>query len=296
MGHETSPHTALIDAYFDAWNAHDPSAVARTLAPGGTYADPTTAGPVTAAALDGVVRSLCAAFPDLVFERGAAVGADGHYAVEWTLRGHNRGPLRAGLEPTGVAMALRGVDVFEVGDEGLRAVRGYFDQKAFVESFGLMALVQPVTQGPAQFGYSMRVASGNTRAPGVLAITWIQGADEDEKARIRAHSRENVRDFLAEPGFIAIVTGFTGLRGFTVTAWEDEDSMKRALAKHHAVAMRELFGDDFVAAVWTSVWTPTRINRLWVRCPACGALEDVSDDHRSCARCQAKLPERPAFW
>lgn len=296
MGHDSSPHTALIDAYFDAWNAHDPSAVARTLAPGGTYADPTTAGPVTATALDGVVRSLCAAFPDLVFERGAAVGADGHYAVEWTLRGHNRGPLRAGLEPTGVAMALRGVDVFEVGDEGLRAVRGYFDQKAFVESFGLMALVQPVEQGAAKYGYSMRVASGNTRPPGVLAITWIQGADEDEKARIRAHSRENVRDFLAEPGFIAIVTGFTGLRGFTVTAWEDEASMKRALGKHHAVAMRELFGDDFVAAVWTSVWTPTRLNRLWVRCPACGALEDVSDDHRDCARCRAELPARPAYW
>ena len=72
--------------------------------------------------------------------------------------------------------------------------------------------------------------------------------------------------------------------------------MKRALAKHHAEAMRELFSQDFVASVWTSVWTPTRMNRLWVRCTSCGALEDVNDDHRACSRCEAMLPERPAFW
>ncbi len=101
---------------------------------------------------------------------------------------------------------------------------------------------------------------------------------------------------MAEPGFISIVTGFTGLRGFTVTAWEDEAAMKRALGKHHAVAMKELFGESFVASVWTSVWTPARINRIWVRCPSCASLEDVSDDHRSCGKCHAPLPERPAFW
>jgi hypothetical protein len=105
-----------------------------------------------------------------------------------------------------------------------------------------------------------------------------------------------VKDFLEEPGFISIVTGFTGLRGFTVTAWEDEASMKRALAKHHAVAMKELFGERFVASVWTSVWTPTRINRIWVRCPCVRLLEDVNDDHRSCGKCHAPMPERPAFW
>ncbi|MCA9644100.1 MAG: hypothetical protein KC492_25580, partial [Myxococcales bacterium] len=176
------------------------------------------------------------------------------------------------------------------------AVRGYFDQKAFVESFGLMALVQPFEQGPAKYGYSMRVPSGNPKPPGVIALTWIQGANEAEKERIRAHARDNVKDFLAEPGFISIVTGFTGLRGFTVTAWEDEASMKRALAKHHAVAMKELFGENFVASVWTSVWTATRMNRIWVRCPGCGALEDVNDDHRTCNKCHAPMPERPAFW
>lgn len=164
------------------------------------------------------------------------------------------------------------------------------------EDFVALALAQPIEAGAASYGYSMRVASGNPNPPGVIALTWITGKNAGERERIREHSKQNVRDFLAEPGFISIVTGFIGLRGFTVTAWQDEDSMKRALGKHHATAMKELFGEDFVASVWTSVWKPTRINRIWVRCTGCGVLEDVSDGHAACSACNAALPERPAYW
>jgi hypothetical protein len=164
------------------------------------------------------------------------------------------------------------------------------------DDFVALALAEPIGSESAQYGYSLRAVSGNKRPPGVIALTWIAAKDPAERVRIRAHSRLNVQDFLTEPGFISIVTGFTGLRGFTVTAWEDEASMKRALAKHHASAMKELFGENFVASVWTSVWTPARLNRIWVRCTACGSLEDVTDDHRACVACSALLPERPAFW
>lgn len=164
------------------------------------------------------------------------------------------------------------------------------------EEFVALALAEPIGNPSAEYGYSLRATSGSRARPGVIALTWIAAKDPSERERIRAHSKQNVQDFVAEPGFISIVTGFTGLRGFTVTAWEDEAAMKRALSKHHAVAMHELFSGDFVASVWTSVWTPTRLNRIWVRCTACGALEDVSDDHRSCTKCRAALPERPAFW
>lgn len=296
MTADAKKHGAFVDAYFEGWNAHDAAAVANAFAPNGTYEDLTMNGVVSGAEMSRVVEPLCSAFPDLAFERGETMGEGSRLVVEWTMRGHNRGALRAGFDPTEQPAVLRGVDVFEVNADGIQAVRGYFDQKAFVESFGLMALVQPVEQGPANFGYSMRVSSGNHKPPGVIALTWIQGANEAEKDRIRAHSRSNVKDFLAEPGFISIVTGFTGLRGFTVTAWEDESSMRRALAKHHAVAMKELFSEDFVASVWTSVWAPTRMNRIWMRCAACSSLQDVNDDHRSCSECQAQLPERPAFW
>jgi quinol monooxygenase YgiN len=164
------------------------------------------------------------------------------------------------------------------------------------EEFVALALAAPIESGPAQFGYAMRAASERRDPPGVIALTWIAAKNEAERERIRAHSKQNVQDFLREPGFLSIVTGFFGLRGFTVTAWTDEDAMRHALAKHHSVAMRELFAEDFVASVWTSVWTPTRMNRLWVRCTACASLEDVNDDHRACSKCGAELPERPAFW
>lgn len=164
------------------------------------------------------------------------------------------------------------------------------------EEFVALALSTHVEGGRADYGYSMRLASGNPSPPGVLATTWIAAKNEGERDRIRAHSRENVKDFLAEPGFISIVTGFTGLRGFTVTAWEDEAAMKRGLGKHHAVAMKELLGQDFVASVWTSVWVPARMNRLWLRCTSCVSLEDASAGGRDCTKCGAQLPERPAYW
>jgi len=286
----------LIDRYFSAWNAHDADGIAGVFAPDGTYEDPTTRGAIGPAALGDVARGLWAAFPDLRFEVSSRHVGETQATVEWVMRGTNHGPFISGVEPAGATASLQGVDVFTVADGCIRRIRGYFDREALAEALGLMVIVQPSAQGPATFGYSMRVASGPSRPPGVIALTWIQGADEDEKARIRGHARHNVRDFLAEPGFISIVTGFTGLRGFTVTAWEDEAAMSRGLATHHAVAMDELFTQPFVAAVWTSVWQPSRINRIWVRCTACASLQDVTDDHRACTACQASLPERPAFW
>jgi ketosteroid isomerase-like protein len=285
-----------VEAYFAAWNAGDGGALVALFAPAGSYCDPTTGGAVAASHLPDVVADLRAAFSDLSFETRSLSDGGGRVAVEWVMRGNNRGSLRPGLAPTGATLALEGVDLFELSSEGILAARRYFDQQTLVERLGLMALVQPIVQGPAEFGHAMRVASGNPRPPGALGLTWIQAADDHEKERIRDHARSNVRDFLEEPGFIAIVTGFTGLRGFTVTAWEDEASMKRALGRHHAVAMQELFGEDFVASVWTSVWSPTRLNRLWLRCPGCASLEDLTDDHRTCRACGEPLPGRPSFW
>jgi hypothetical protein len=164
------------------------------------------------------------------------------------------------------------------------------------EDFVALAFAEAPLTEQGGLGYALRVASGNPRPPGCVALTWITGTDEAGRARIRAHARQSVADFLQEPGFLSIVTGFVGLRGFTVTAWETEDAMRAALSGHHAEAMRDLFAGDFVASVWTSVWQPTRINRIWVRCAACRKLEAVDDDHRACTACGAELPVRPAFW
>jgi len=170
--------TSLIDAYFAAWNAHDGAALVRLFAPGGSYEDPSTRGAIPAAALPALLERLAGAFPDLSFERGPVLGLEARAAAEWTLRGHHRGPLWPGVNPTGRPVELRGVDVFEEEGGLLRSVQGLFDQQTFAEQAGLMALVQPIEQGPARYGYSMRVPSGNPRPPGIIALTWIQGKDQ----------------------------------------------------------------------------------------------------------------------
>jgi hypothetical protein len=38
--------TEALERYFSAWNDHDPDAVVSSFAGGGTYEDPTTAGPL----------------------------------------------------------------------------------------------------------------------------------------------------------------------------------------------------------------------------------------------------------
>lgn len=81
-----------------------------------------------------------------------------------------------------------------------------------------------------------------------------------------------------------------------MTAWEDEAALHRGLSQRHMTAMHELRSEDFVPGVWTSVWKPIRINRVWTRCLSCAALEDATDDHRRCSRCGSELPERPPFW
>lgn len=278
----------MIEEYLEAWNGR--GELSRCFAPGGTFEDPD--GRSSGIEIDAKRDRWRAGFPDLSFE----VRSRDTRTVEWTMRGKNLGVVHSFAEPTGKEISLAGIDVIDAGPEGIRSVRRYFDQKTLIEQMGLMCLVQPIEQGPARYGYAMRVPSANKKPPKAIGLTFIQGANEDEKERIRAHARQNVRDFLREPGFISIVTGFIGLRGFTVTAWEDEASLQRALSHHHEVAKKELLEQDFVASVWTSVWQPTRIHRIWVRCRACASLEDESDDHRACSKCGRELPERPEYW
>lgn len=287
---------ASIGAFIDGWRRRSPDAAAAALGAAGSYTDPLSGGPLEGAAAVAAIARVCDAIPDLTLDTGALATGDRITAVEWVLRGTNAGPFLPSVPPTGQPVALPGVSVFEGTGSGALHVRSYFDQKALVEQIGLMALVQPMAQDQATFGYSMRVVSGNRNAPGVIALTWIAARDGRERDRIRNHSRTIVQNFLEEPGFIGIVTGFTGLCGFTVTAWEDEASLARGLARQHRTAMRELRTEDFVPAVWTSVWSPLRINRIWTRCLACARLEDVSDDRRACSGCGADLPERQPFW
>lgn len=275
-----------IREFYARCEARDAAGVASLFVAGGTFRDPTTERALPATDVGRLLESVHGTLPSARFETKPLAVSNGRCVVEWTLRWEQDRER-----------SLAGVDVFELGAAGIRRLVRYFDQRAFAEARGLQVIVEPYTHDQATFGYSMHVSSGPSRIPGIIALTWIMGRDEAERDRIRGHSRRIIAEFQQEPGFVGIVTGFAGERGFTVTAWDDEAALKRALGRHHADARRTFFGEAISPGVWTSVWKPIRTNRIWSRCPACQEANDVtSDERRQCVRCQAELPPRPPVW
>lgn len=291
----TFPSEGLVRTYFERWNAQDGAGVAALFTAEATYEDPATARRLAHGEIAAMVARIGAALSP-TFEVLRAVEAGASVVIEWRVRGRNTGPYRPGFQPSQRPFELQGVDVLDVLDGQIRSARRYFDQKELAERIGLQVIVEPFEQDGADFGYSMHVASGYKDPPGLIALTWIRARDEAEKDRIRGHSRQIIRDFRGTEGFVGIVTGFAGLRGFTVTAWQDEQALARGLAHQHATAKHAFRTTDISPGVWTSVWKPERINRIWTRCPSCTSPNDVTDDHRTCRSCGAELPPRPSFW
>jgi hypothetical protein len=92
------------------------------------------------------------------------------------------------------------------------------------------------------------------------------------------------------PGFIGIVTGFAGLHGFTLTAWESEEALRLATQSGaHSEAMHAFRQDGLAGGVFTSVWEPVRLNRMWLRCPL-GHPNDATRADGTCEVCGEPLP------
>ncbi|MEP6730504.1 MAG: nuclear transport factor 2 family protein [bacterium] len=286
----------LIARYFDAWNRYAGDDIGALFALNGTFSDPSTSVPVRPGDFFAVVEALRAPFPDYRFEAGQHAVADRHAYVEWTLTGTNSVSLKPGVDPTGKAIHVRGIEHLEWSNDGLVRATRYFDRQAMYEQIGMQTIIEPKVQGKATFGYSKRVASGNENAPGCFGITWIAFRDQAEIDRIRQHASHIIDDFLDAPGFISLVTGAAGERAFTVSAWEDEAALERALTHAHARAKHEFRTGDLAPAVWTSVWQPVRVNAIWVRCAACHHPSERSHANVVCTTCGATLPEQPTYW
>jgi steroid delta-isomerase-like uncharacterized protein len=100
----------VFQRYTNAWNRQDAAGIVATFAEGGTYTDPTTAGPLAGAAIRAYAQSLWDAFPDLSFETVSLTHNDqGLVSAEWLMKGTNTGPMM-GLPPTGRSIALAGAD------------------------------------------------------------------------------------------------------------------------------------------------------------------------------------------
>ena len=235
-------HLDMARRYLDAWNARDADAIVGTFAAGGTYSDPTT-GDIAGDAIGDNAKHLWDAFPDLSFEivSIAEVGT-GRIVVEWIMKGTNTGEFQ-GLPATGRAIALPGVDVIEIGADGINTVRGYFDTRAVPDQLGLQVLIQPFRIGPFSFGTSISVQSGKKTKPGAFGITTIWNNDAQTED-IRALTRAIATEMLDMDGFIGVSVFRIGGRGVTISAWERPEHAKQLRrGGAHSEAMRRFWAE-----------------------------------------------------
>jgi steroid delta-isomerase-like uncharacterized protein len=190
--------------YFDAWNAHDADAIIKTFSPAGTYSDPST-GEITGDAIGANAKRLWSAFPDLSFEIvSLGEASSGRVVAEWIMKGTNTGSFH-GLPATERVISLSGIDVIEIGNDGIKTVKGYFDTKTLSEQLGLQVLVQPYKLGPFSFGFSVAFQSGRKIKPGAFGITTIWNFDSQTE-EIRSLTRATATEMLSMEGFIGLTT------------------------------------------------------------------------------------------
>ncbi len=288
--------TDIAWRYVDAWNARDAGRLAGSFREGGTYEDPNTGGPIGPAGLSAYAGALFAAFPDLVFEdAGLRRVSDSELQFAWIMKGTNRGSLR-GLPPTGASIALPGIDLIEVCDDGVERVRGYFDRQTLMEQLGLQVSVQPFAVGPILFGVCTQVRSESRRPPGAVVLTMIEARSDAEVQQIRDVSRRIMLQLPCMPGFLSFQGSVVGRRLSTVTLWETGEAARQVMTEsNHKQAASEMFAGSVGGAFHASSWVLERLGELWVRCEGCGGLRDAKVEER--CRCGVQSQEeRVAFW
>ena len=286
---------AAANRYFDAWNGRSADGIVAAIQPAGTYEDPMSGGPLAGAELARYAGTLFEAFPDLSFEivSAAETGADS-VAAQWVMRGTNTGSMR-GAPPTGKSIELAGADFIWTNGNLVTSVKGYFDSAAVPRQLGMQVIVQSDAVGPVQFGTSAYLSLGKRTQPGAFSITSLRVRSEAEVEKIRAYGERILRELPGMKGFISAVTGRAGSHMFTVTAWETPDDLKRIHTGAHREALKSFFGPDLTSGGVTSVWTPHRMNTIWVRCTECGAMSATRGDGSMC-RAGHLLPAPPPQW
>jgi heme-degrading monooxygenase HmoA/predicted ester cyclase len=278
----------IVDGFYDAWNRHDAAAIAAAFAVGGRYADPLSPAELAADELGDHVQGVLDVIRDLRITVTRRIANEVVAATLWTIEGTwdgNLGSLTASASP----VRFEGTDLFELEDEGFRNVRRSFDRLAVADALGLQTIVEPFSDGALTFGHSMRMWVSKER-PGALGMTWLLARDETEKLAIRARARDIIDHFREVPGFIGIVTGFAGLHGFTLTAWENEEALRAGThSGAHGEAMHAFHAEGLSGGVFTSVWAPIRLNRIWTRCPS-GHPNDATRADGTCEVCGQPLP------
>ncbi len=287
--------SAVVEAYFVAWNAHDAAAVAATFVEGGTYCDPVS-GEVMGQAIADYVTSLVTGFPDLAIEIRCQGQVDPNtVAAQWVMRGTNTG-LYKGMPPTGRQISITGADFIVLESGGIRSVVGYFDSVAVPHQLGLQVIVQPRSMGPIGFGNSVATHANKAVIPGAFTLTSLQSRSDQEAETVREYSRRIFMDATKMQGFVGMLTAGVGGRFYTATAWESvEDPRQIYQSGAHNEMMDKFYNADFSAGGVFGVWVPAHLSPLLVRCTQCKSLNDYMKSAGKCG-CGVDLPSPPPYW
>jgi steroid delta-isomerase-like uncharacterized protein len=140
----TTTDQDLFDGYLDAWNAHDPAAVARYMADDAIYEDVALGrvlhGPSEIAKF---VEEATRASSDFRFEEVSLFTAGCDYANEWIMTGTNDREVQ-GVPATGRSFRVRGASVGKLDTSG-RIVenRDYYNLAEMLAQLGVRPAAPP---------------------------------------------------------------------------------------------------------------------------------------------------------
>lgn len=125
-----------VQAYFDAFNRHDPKAVAALFTNSGTYTDPAVSSGVQGELLEDYLQGHYAAFPDASYQLLQTVcEGDGLAACEWRFKGTNTAALGS-LPATNRCVDVMGASVLRLTGDKIESLHGYYDRRHLLKQLG----------------------------------------------------------------------------------------------------------------------------------------------------------------
>ncbi len=141
---QTTRSEQILRQAVDAWNSHEPQALARIYAPDATLHDPLYPEPLRG--IDNIRKSyeeLLITFPDIRLRLEDSIISGDTFAAESTLTATNTGPVKlpngATLPATNRKVTVRCANIARVDAQGrIVEERLYYDTMAFIQQLGLM--------------------------------------------------------------------------------------------------------------------------------------------------------------
>ncbi len=127
----------LIHKYVEVWNTQQVERLSNIFSQIATYKDFLQEGNAINV-LSTSIKETAQAFPDVSFEILTLIkgSTDNLLVLEWLMGGTNKGPF-FGTEPTHKKVQIFGVDIIQVKDERISAIRSFYDSNQFTTQLGM---------------------------------------------------------------------------------------------------------------------------------------------------------------